>query len=351
MKNKVMIALFAFLLAVVPVYTCLSHTSVLRYERRVVHDFPSLKKNGNWNEAYTEEMEAALSDRVPMRRVLLGMGSAIRQNVFLMQDEDGVYEENGYLFRMGTLHEGNIDNNLKLLNGVVSQFTQEKYLVVVPRKNTYDENRHPDYDYADVNKMAEENWNYGLLRIDDLLSLSDYYHTDIHWRQECIQDVAGEILSAYGKEMADMGVDEVSYSPFYGALSSYYPFTRADDLVYCTSDVLDEVVVNNLEKEGDRSVYDEGALSSPDPYNVFLDGPAAYLHIENKRLQDGSRLVVFRDSFASSLLPWIIPSYETIDVIDLRYYSSSLLGDLSLDENSDVLCLYGEEVLNDVRLR
>ncbi len=344
MKNKVMIVLFAILLGVVPVYTCFFSTSVIDYERRLVHAFP----DGKWD---ADEVEAALNDRMPFRKTLLSTGSLVRENVFLMMDEDGVYEENGYLFRMGTLHEDTIENNVELMNEVVSSFTGEKYMIIVPRKNTYDENRHPDYDYADVELVVTDTWKYEMVSIEGLLSLSDYYHTDIHWRQECIADVAEKILSSYGKEMADMEVKEVSYRPFYGALAPYYPFVEADELIYCTSDVLDDVVVKNLEKEGKRSVYDTDALLSPDPYNVFLDGPAAYLHIENEGLQDGSHLVVFRDSFASSFLPWIIPAYETVDVIDLRYYSSRLLEELSLDENSDVLCLYGEEVLNDVLLK
>ena len=350
MKNKVMIVIFAVLLAIVPVYTFLHDTEVLDYERRMAHDFPSVMNHGKWNADYTKEMEAALNDRMPLRKEALVLNGFIKQNVFLMADEDGVYAENGYLFRMGTLHESNIEKNVKLVNEVVSSFGGKKMFVIVPRKNTYDENRHPDYDYEDVRKEVRENWDTDMVDISSLLSLSDYYHTDIHWRQECIQDVGEVMLSAFGKEMVEMDVEEVSYQPFYGALSIYQPFVEADELIYCKSAVLDNVVVTNLEKEGDGGVYDESALSSPDPYNVFLDGPAAYLHIENKGLQDGSHLVVFRDSFASSLLPWIIPSYETIDVIDLRYYSSSLLDELSLEKNSDVLCLYGEEVLNDVLL-
>lgn len=351
MKNKVMIVVFAVLLFIVPVYTFLSDTSILVYERRMVHTFPALMKNGRWNADFCSDLEAALNDRVPMRRWLLGIGSTIKHNVFLMQDEDGVYEENGYLFRMGTLHEENIENNVKLMNEVVSLFSGEKVFVIVPRKNTYDENRHPDYSYADVKEVVKENWNDDMLDIRGLLTISDYYHTDIHWKQECIQDVGELVLSVFGKEMAKMDVKEVSYSPFYGALSAYQPSVPADELIYCTNEVLESVAVENMEKEGERGVYDVSALSSPDPYNVFLEGPAAYLHIENKRLRDGSHLVVFRDSFASSLLPWIIPSYETVDVIDLRYYHSSLVDELSLYEDSDVLCLYSEEVLNDVRLR
>lgn len=351
MKNKVMIVVFAILLMVVPVYAFVHDEEVIAYERRQVHAFPELVKNGTWNETFVNDLEMALQDRMPLRKQLLETGNAIKKNVFMMQDEDGVFEENGYLFRMGTLHEENIRHNVSLIADVVSSFTGKKYFVIVPRKNTYDENRHPDYDYSAVKKVVEENWDDGFLDIRDLLSLSDYYHTDIHWREECIQNVAEKILAAFGKEMVDMDVEEVSYEPFYGALSSYQPSVPADSLVYVKSDVLDEVVVENLEKDGERSVYDESALDSVDPYSVFLDGPSAYLHIENKGLHDGSHLVVFRDSFASSLLPWILPSYETVDVIDLRYYSSTLLDELELDKNSDVLCLYGEEVLNDVRLK
>ena len=49
MKNKVMIVIFAVLLAIVPVYTFLHDTEVLDYERRMAHDFPSVMNHGKWN--------------------------------------------------------------------------------------------------------------------------------------------------------------------------------------------------------------------------------------------------------------------------------------------------------------
>lgn len=59
-----------------------------------------------------------------------------------------------------------------------------------------------------------------------------------------------------------------------------------------------------------------------DAYDLFLTGAAAFLILENKNNLGGRELVIFRDSFASSLAPLLMEGYSKITLIDLRYLSS-----------------------------
>jgi hypothetical protein len=58
------------------------------------------------------------------------------------------------------------------------------------------------------------------------------------------------------------------------------------------------------------------------------------------------RLIIFRDSYTSSLAPLLLEMYGEIDLIDLRYISSNLIGDYVDFNNADILFLYGVLVVN-----
>ena len=79
---------------------------------------------------------------------------------------------------------------------------------------------------------------------------------------------------------------------------------------------------------------------------MFLAGSDALLVIENPNATTDKELVVFRDSFASSLLPLLSESYQKVTVIDIRYISSGMLGNFVEFDNQDVLFVYSTLVLN-----
>ena len=92
--------------------------------------------------------------------------------------------------------------------------------------------------------------------------------------------------------------------------------------------------------------YDMEAASGRDPYEMFLNGADALLVIENPTAQTGRELVIFRDSFGSSLAPLMIESYDKITLVDIRYIQSSLLKNYIEFDNQDVLFIYSTGLLN-----
>ena len=58
------------------------------------------------------------------------------------------------------------------------------------------------------------------------------------------------------------------------------------------------------------------------------------------------RLLMFRDSFGSSLAPLLVQDYQTVTLVDLRYISSQLLPQFIDFHGQDVLFLYSPSVYN-----
>ena len=57
-------------------------------------------------------------------------------------------------------------------------------------------------------------------------------------------------------------------------------------------------------------------------------------------------MIVFRDSFAGSLIPYLVEGYQKITLVDIRYVDSKLLGAFLKVDNQDVLYLYSTILLN-----
>ena len=68
--------------------------------------------------------------------------------------------------------------------------------------------------------------------------------------------------------------------------------------------------------------------------------------IDNPYNWTNDRLIIFRDSFASSITPLMIEAYSEIVLVDLRYISSDMIGEYVDFENVDVLFMYSTSMLN-----
>ena len=110
--------------------------------------------------------------------------------------------------------------------------------------------------------------------------------------------------------------------------------------------VMFEDTVYDYETGSELPVYDLQQLVGEDAYAVFLSGSKALLTITNPAAKTDRELVVFRDSFASSLTPLLAGAYAKITLVDIRYLQPERLGTWLTFDTQDVLFLYSAPVLN-----
>ena len=90
-------------------------------------------------------------------------------------------------------------------------------------------------------------------------------------------------------------------------------------------------------------------LESPDLYEVFLSGAQPLLTVENPAGEAGRELVLFRDSFGSSLAPLLLQGYSKVTLVDIRYMHPDQVGDYVNFHSQDVLFAYSTLILNSGR--
>ena len=86
-------------------------------------------------------------------------------------------------------------------------------------------------------------------------------------------------------------------------------------------------------------------------YDVFLSGARAVLRIENPNAKTDRELIVFRDSFSSSMIPLLVEDYATVTLVDIRYVPARMLDQYVTFDGQDVLFMYSTLVLNSVVFR
>jgi hypothetical protein len=259
------------------------------------------------------------------------------------------------------LKESSVKRLADKMTTLKSMYFQDSqvYYGVIPDKNMYlaGDLGYPYIEYSEITELLEKCLgDEGFTNIDlyESLSIDDYYRTDTHWKQECLIDTAKKMAELLGVgEYVNLSNGDYEYneiSDFYGVYygQSALPM-EPDTITYLTNDVIDAAYVCNLEDDTIKPVYQLDKLedeSSFDKYDIFLGGSAALEIIKSPKASTDRRLIIFRDSYTSSLAPLLLEAYGEIDLIDLRYISSSLLGDYVDFEDADILFLYGVSVVN-----
>lgn len=296
-------------------------------------------------------------DQFPLRDKFRQVKALFHYNVMRQMDNNDIYISGDYAVKMlYPLNETMIKGNLSIFDYIQKNYLAKNncksYMAVVPDKSYFlaEESGHLSLDYAKMDSLVKEKMPWAThIDLTDTLDIGDYYYTDTHWRQECILPAAQKIAQAMGvtgPQEADFTKTELE-RPFYGVYYGHAALPMDPEPMYLMeSDLLRQCTVFDAEANKNLAVYNMEMLDSEDMYNVFLSGARALLKITNPNASTKRSLIVFRDSFGSSVTPLLVQDYSTVTVVDLRYIDYRTLGQFVNFRGADVLFLYNTQVLN-----
>ena len=321
-------------------------------ERRPLEQFPKLSVETIFKGTFMADFADYTLDQFPLRDDFRSVKALFQKYVMGQKDNNGIYVADGYAAQIeAPYNPAAITHAVKRFQYVYDTYLSESrvFMTVVPDKGYYlaAENGYPvmDYDALYTDIQAGMPWATHI-DLRDVLSIQDYYRTDTHWRQENILPAAQAIGNAMGITVGDF-TETLRDEPFYGVYYGQAALPMApDDLVLLESDWLADCTVYDHESGKTGVVYDLSKLEGNDLYEVYLSGPRSLLTIENPNGQPGKELIVFRDSFGSSMVPLLAQDYETITLVDIRYMNAAVLGKFIDFHGQDVLFLYSTLVLN-----
>ena len=326
-------------------------------ERRELTKFPELNFNTLVSGSFMKNFESYTLDQFPLRELFRTIKAQSELGVFNKKSNNDIIEKDGYITKIEyPLNEKSVDNAGKKFKNVYDKYLKNTntnvYFSIIPDKNYYligEDNNYLSLDYeklvADI-KAQTSFMNY--IDIFSELSIDSYYKTDSHWRQEKILPVARKIAGEMGVTLISE-YDEIAIGKgFDGVYKGQYAASNvgSDGISILVNDIIYEAEAFDHQNQKNTPVYDESKCQGRDPYEAYLGGPLSLITIENKNATTNKELIMFRDSFGSSLAPLFIEGYKKITLIDIRYMHPNMIEKFVEFNNQDVLFIYSTSVLN-----
>lgn len=329
-------------------------------ERRPLSDCPSPTMETVLQGTFMEDFEKYTLDQFPLRDTFRSLKSVVSLYGMGKRDNNQLYYIDGYISKMDyPLNMDSVSYAAKRFRHIYDKYLSSQnvkvYCSVIPDKNYFlaEQNNYPSYNYQEMVSILLQQMDYAAyIDIFDSLDISDYYRTDTHWRQEKIYDTAALLVNGMQNNIKSQDefqtntIDRPFYGVYYGQLA--LPI-QSDTIQYVTHHDFRDCLVYDYEHQKNISLFEipePKANRAEDLYEGYLGGPISLVSITNPNGPAERELVIFRDSFGSSIAPYLVPSYGKITLIDVRYLHPDAIGSFLSFDHQDILFLYSTGVLN-----
>lgn len=161
-----------------------------------------------------------------------------------------------------------------------------------------------------------------------------YFRTDHHWTNLGAYYGYVEFCKAKGIDAVPLDqFDKKEYPGFLGSFYSENPNTAMEN----NPDTVEAYVPKAntsmyvLQQDGDTldnwpliNVGTDENYSKENKYLIFAAGDQPYEEITNHDINDGSACIVVKESFGNAFIPFLVNHYQTVYVVDYRYYTGSV---------------------------
>ena len=356
-KDKIIVFGFSIILAIVFIANILIKDQQISItERRKLEQFPEITIKKVLDGDTSEEFEEYAIDQFVGRDFFRSLKSFFNINVLQYKDNNKLFIKDNAIYKIEyPLNKENVKKSANKINDIYQTYLKgmDVYYAIIPDKNYYlPSEEYLKMDYEQLRDIMKDNVSdMQYIDIWDSLSLEDYYRTDTHWKQENLGEVVNKIqnemgISEEGKSIVvDYVIEEKGdfYGVYYGQLGLNI---QPDKISILKNETIENCTTYNFETKKTGKIYDEEKFTqSADKYDIYLSGGTYLISIENPNASIDKELILFRDSFGSSIAPLLIENYSKITLVDVRYISSKLLGDYIEFGNQDVLFLYSSLLL------
>ncbi len=326
-------------------------------ERRPLAEKPELSLETVLSGEFMKGFENYVVDHFPKRDTFRSVKALFSEYIFNKKDNNSLYLADDHISKIEyPVNDEMLDYAQERFDFLYDSYLKDKdvnvYLSIVPDKNYFlaEKNGYLSIDYHEFIENFKNRVDYmNYIDLVPFLSIDDFYRTDSHWKQESIVDIAEFVAESMGGSAKSQYTVNTLEKPFKGVYlgQSALP-VEPDTIKYLTNDILNSCKVKYYDtgKAVSGDIYNMEKATGKDSYEMFLSGTTPLVTIENENASSEKELVVFRDSYASSLVPLLVPAYSKITVVDIRYIGSAFVGNFIDFDNQDVYFIYSTTLLN-----
>ncbi len=324
-------------------------------ERRPLAQFPKITSKEVLSGGFSRDFGKYAVDQFPLRDSFRTVNAYLNYYGLMKKDNNGIYLHDGYAAKMEyPLKSGMIDYAAARFNDLYRMYLADADVnirfAVVPDKGYYlaEPAGALRMDYETLFSSLQEKLPWAeFIDLTDSLGQGSYYRTDTHWRQEQLLLAVKTITQSLGVEFPKNFTENTLEKEFYGVYYGQAALPmKPDTLKYLTWEGWEDCEVYSYDTQKTTRIYDMDKQNSRDLYDVFLSGGMAVQTVTNPHASTDRELIVFRDSFGSSLVPLLVQSYARITLLDTRYIAPAALKEYVTFTDQDVLFLYSPLILN-----
>ncbi|WP_066496768.1 DHHW family protein [Abyssisolibacter fermentans] len=362
-SNKIIVIMFIIFLVSINIFNLLTPDKIFsETENRMLAKAPKFSMKNLLSGKFTDKFEEYVTDQFTFRDFWVSVKSDI-EILTLKTENNGIYfGKDGYLLEDYKKPDEQLIENVKSINNFYNKNPNilTHFLLVPNSVKIYEEKlplfASPFNQIDTINKVkASLDQNINFIDVyEKLNSKKDeyiYFKTDHHWTTRGAYYAYQVFAKQSGFEaynIDDFNIETVS-SNFYGTFYSRSNNRHVNhDLIEIFRPKFDiDYKVNYLDNnKSSDSLYEYSYLDKKDKYSLFLDGNHALLSIKTN-VNNGKKLIIFKDSYSHCFIPFLANHYEEIHVIDLRYYKLNIYDYIEEHQITEALFLYNVNTFSD----
>lgn len=343
-------------------------------ENRTLETGPRFSLDTVQDGSFMKSAENFVGDQFLLRKQLVSLNTSIQlllgkrdvaANYSSNPVEGGVYfGKNGHIYEVLLPQKSGIfQQNSDALKDFSVKAGIPLYILPVPSGSQEQPenlpNFAPNHDQREELKILQSGQSAGTTVIDvfDALSLKksgkDYYFkTDHHWNAYGAYEGYKALMNAMKLRVTPQNTFEYRTvkEPFYGTLYSKAIFSaQQPDVMQIPYSKSGGEITQQVGKKERKGIYWEDYLSQKDKYSVYLGGNPPVTVVKNPSAK-GGKLLILKDSFANSMIPYLSTNFSEIHMIDLRYYNQDIYKYIKQNGIKSVAAIYSIKQLCDVSI-
>lgn len=327
-------------------------------ENRYLEKMPAFKIETLVNGKYINELQSFITDHFPFRNFFVGLKT--RVDILIgKKNIDDIYlgKDNYMLTRYNAIDDNKV---IEILNKFKNNKDDKNIsLILIPSSISIYSEKLPKYAITDseidVINNIYENVNMNNIKLyDSFMNLKKsndvFYKTDHHYTTYGAYSVYLEYC--YNNNIVPLDISYFNITEFsdkfYGTLYSKTNYYDAlPDSIYLFKTNTDYDVEYMDSHVVTKSLYDYDYINKKDKYSVFLSNNHSLINIVNNDIDSNKELLVIKDSYGNSFVPFISENYKKVHVVDLRYNLNSMTKYLKNNSNiNDVVIIYNINTIN-----
>jgi len=324
-------------------------------ENRYLDKFPSASASDILSGEFQDGFTSAFNDQFFIRDFMMGLSTSFKKKLGF-KDIGGVYLADGgyYIEKVVSddIQQDRYVQNLRYVSYFAKKQEADVYTMLVPSPGTVLDDALPAFApfYNSNSLYNTANIMLGEQRFIDVREALNgqgdvFFKTDHHWTLKGAYQAYYEYcktahLGLYWKHPYTSFNPVKAASGFYGTLySKVLDYGAEPDDFYAIETEETKNARVTCDGEEKTGIYDKESLDKKNKYEYFFGGNYGRIDIGTGS-RTGLRLLVIKDSFANSFIPFLLGDYSYITVIDPRYYSGPFLDMTAEGEYDDILILY-----------